>query len=194
MHTVLQHLQYNQNKNISSVTCKWSPYTLNGKHFQWPHMNSARRKNKQFHLTLSLNVGSFPVSELWRPWAIGMRKDWACVRPEALLLAYIVQQASRRGGRSLPAFKEPPDCPAAAQMERPHCVCTQDGSYNATILLGSMITRKEGVCVLGEVLNSEQDTGVSVTHQWGKGEKWSIFIKCDSLIYCHGAENWCFLS
>ena len=41
--------------------------------------------------------------------AVGGVKDWACVRPAALLIAHIVQLASRRGARSLPAFKELPD-------------------------------------------------------------------------------------
>lgn len=48
----------------------------------------------------------------------------------------IVQLTSRRGCTNLPAFKELPDWPAAAQMEGPRWVCMQDGSHNATILLG----------------------------------------------------------
>lgn len=41
--------------------------------------------------------------------AVGALKDEACVRPVALLIAYIVQLASRRGGRSLPVLKKLPD-------------------------------------------------------------------------------------
>lgn len=40
---------------------------------------------------------------------VGVVKDQACVRPAALLIAYIVRLASRRGGGSLLAFKELPD-------------------------------------------------------------------------------------
>ncbi|CAB1428919.1 unnamed protein product [Pleuronectes platessa] len=41
--------------------------------------------------------------------AVGVVQDQACVRPRALLIAYIVQPASRRGGRRLPAFKGLPN-------------------------------------------------------------------------------------
>lgn len=41
--------------------------------------------------------------------AVGALKDEACVRPVALLIAYIVQLASRRGSRSLPVLKKLPD-------------------------------------------------------------------------------------
>lgn len=46
-----------------------------------------------------LSVEHFP---LWESLgAVGVVKDEACVPPAALLIAYIVQQASRRGARSL---------------------------------------------------------------------------------------------
>lgn len=70
--------------------------------------------------------------------------DWARVGPAALLIAYIVRPASRRGGRKTSRpVEELPGNPTAAQMERPRWVCAQDGGHNGAILLGGVITGKE---------------------------------------------------
>lgn len=52
-------------------------------------------------------------------------------------------------------------CPAAAQMERPRRVCTQDGSHNAAILLGNMIARR-----------GEGERGSGFDHGSAGAEQW----------------------
>lgn len=153
-YTVLQHLQCVQKENI----CLWCTDGV----LKWQILEMLKC---WIIIILVWNSSQWEISGgRGRSERLGMCQ--AC----GSALAYIVQLASRRGSRSLPAFKELPDWPAAAQMERPHWVCTQDGSHNATILLGSMITTKEGMrgvasTTTQQVLNGE-DTGLTL--QWEK--------------------------